>query len=102
MKVTRVQYSVDQKFVDQNKKNIAAVMKELRSLKRNDVKYAAYLLEDGVTFMHLVHCASEEAEDVLTSLKSFEVFQEQVSDHFVNSPKVEHPTVVASSFDFFV
>jgi hypothetical protein len=54
MKVTRVQYTVRGEYAEQNKKNIAAVMQELRALNNGDVRYAVYLQGDGKTFMHLV------------------------------------------------
>src|ERR1700733_14221625 len=101
MKVTRVQYTVDSGFVEANKKNVAAVMDELRKLKRDDVKYACYLMDDGKTFMHLAHHNSEAAEDYPTSLKSFEAFQEQLGDHLEIPPEVEHFNLVKSSFELF-
>ena len=62
MKVTRVQYTVRSEFVEENKQNIEAVMRELRALGNNDVRYAVYLHDDGKTFMHLVHQNTAEAE----------------------------------------
>jgi hypothetical protein len=51
MKITRVQYTVQADFGEENRRNIAAVMHELRSLDNTDLKYATYLLDDGKTLM---------------------------------------------------
>ena len=69
MKVTRVQYTVRSDFADENKRNIAAVMRELRSLGNDDVRYAVYLQGDGKTFMHLAQQNTPEAERLPTSLE---------------------------------
>ena len=52
MKIIRVQYTVKPEYAEQNKMNIAQVMKDLRALNNPNTKYASYLEEDGVTFMH--------------------------------------------------
>ena len=62
MKVTRVQYTVRSGYADQNKKNIDEVMRELRALNNDDVRYAVYLHSDGKTFMHLAQQNTAEAE----------------------------------------
>src|SRR4051794_36204652 len=67
MKVTRVQYTVQQGFVEQNKKNIEAVMRELSATGNRDVQYAVYLQDDGKTFMHVVHYSATGAADLPAS-----------------------------------
>jgi hypothetical protein len=88
MKVTRVQYTVQPSFTEQNKQNIEAVMSELRALNLADFKYASYVLEDGKTFMHLVHDNANDGSP-LGNLESFKQFQSQLKDHFEISPKAE-------------
>ena len=102
MKVTRVQYTVRAEFVEENKRNIAAVMRELRALgSNNDVKYAVYLQQDGRTFMHLVHQNTAEAERFPTSLEAFKTFQVQLKPNLEIPPKVETLTLVESSASLF-
>jgi hypothetical protein len=97
MKVTRVQYTVRSDFADENKKNIEAVMSELRALGRNDVKYAAYVHGDGKTFMHLAHQNTADAEKFPTSLESFKRFQARLKENLEVPPKVETLEPVQSS-----
>jgi hypothetical protein len=101
MKVTRVQYTVRDGFADENRKNIAAVMRELRALGRNDVRYAVYLHADGRTFMHFVHQDSVEAEPFPTSLAAFKQFQAALKPNLEMPPKVEQFTLVDSAVPIF-
>jgi hypothetical protein len=101
MKVTRVQYTVRAEFVEENKRNIAAVMRQLRAVGSNDVKYAVYLQQDGRTFMHFVHQSTAEAEQFPTSLESFKTFQAQLKPNLEGPPKVEAFALVESSAPIF-
>ena len=101
MKVTRVQYTVRAEFVEANKRNIAAVMRELRATGSDDVKYAVYLQQDGRTFMHVVHQSTAEAERFPTSLESFKTFQAQLKPNLEVPPKVEALELVDSSAPIF-
>ena len=101
MKVTRVQYTVHDGFADENKANIAAVMRELRALRRDDVRYAVYLHADGKTFMHVVHQGSTAAEQFPTSLASFRQFQAALKPNLDVAPKVEQFALVDSATPIF-
>ena len=101
MKVTRVQYTVRAEFVEENKRNIDAVMRELRATGNGDVQYAVYLHNDGKTFMHFVHHNAAGAEALPTSLESFKRFQTQLKPNLEISPKVEAFELVESSAPIF-
>jgi hypothetical protein len=101
MKVTRVQYTVHSEFVAENTRNIEAVMRELRALGDNDVRYAAYLHDDGKTFMHLVHCNTVESERLPASLESFKHFRARLGEHLEGPPKVETFALTHASTPIF-
>jgi hypothetical protein len=101
MKISRVQYTIESDFVEQNKRNIEAVMSELQTINNPGFKYASYVLEDGKTFMHLVHHHSPESEYLPGSLDSFKHFQSELKGHFEVPPKAESVELVAASFDLF-
>ena len=101
MKVTRVQYTVREGFAEENKKNIAAVMSELRAQGNKDVRYAVYVQEDGRTFMHFVHQNSAEAEQFPTSLASFQHFQTQLRPNLEVPPKTERFSLVDTAVSIF-
>ena len=97
MKVTRVQYTARSEFVEENRNNIDAVMRELRAAGNTDVRYAVYLHDDGKTFMHLVHHNTVEAEVLPTSLDTFKHFHTRLKANLEIAPKVEKFALVASS-----
>src|SRR4051812_8067805 len=101
MKVTRVQYTAQPGFVEENRQNIDAVMRELRATGNNDVRYAVYLQSDGKTFMHLVHYNSAQAEALPVSLDSFKHFRARLKDHLEIAPKSEAFELVHTSTPIF-
>jgi hypothetical protein len=101
MKITRVQYTVRSDFVAENQRNIEAVMSELRTRGDNDVRYAAYLHDDGKTFMHLVHYNTAAAEHLPASLEAFRHFRARLKDHLEAPPKSETFGLVQSSVPMF-
>jgi len=102
MKIVRVQYTTTQEYAVTNQKNIQAVTEELRKVNHPGIKYAAYLLPDGKTFMHFDQFENEEAHEFLTGLKSFKKFSDELwASGLEVEPKLELPTLVAASFDFF-
>lgn len=102
MKATRIQYTVQPDFAEKNKQNIAKVMQELRLLNHPGLRYSAYVLDDGKTFMHFVVFRDEEATRVIPNLESFKYFQ---SELMASSPEIpprfENLAFVGSSYDFF-
>ena len=102
MKAVKVQYTVKESYVETNKKNIKAVMAELRELSNPDIKYSSFLLDDGKTFVHFVMYANDQARSVLSDLDSFKEFQQQLRESQPEiPPKADDLTLVASGYDIF-
>lgn len=102
MNAVKVQYTVKADYVETNKKNIARVMRDLREINSPDIKYSAFLLDDGKTFVHFVMRANEEAGNILSNLESFKEFQQQLGNSSPElPPKAENLTMVATSWDIF-
>ncbi len=78
MKIVRVQYTTTPAFAPINQQNIRAISAELEQLKHPGIRYEAYLLEDGKTFMHFDRFENEAAHQVLTSMDSFKKFDEEL------------------------
>jgi quinol monooxygenase YgiN len=103
MKIVRVEYTTTQEYADKNKENIREVVNELRKINHPGIKYSAYLLPDGKTFMHFDQFENEEAHQILQALESFKKFAAELwASKPEVEPKLELPSVVASSEDFFV
>jgi hypothetical protein len=102
MKATRIQYTVQPGFVEQNKQNVAKVMAELRAANHPGLRYSTYILEDGKTFMHLVMFNDEQSETVIPNLASFKHFQSELRGSSPEVlPKVDNLTIVGSSYELF-
>jgi|SRR6185437_1842112 len=101
MKIVRVQYTTRAEYADVNKANIAAIVKELKELDHPGIKYGAYLLPDGKTFMHFDQFESEEAHEVLTGLASFKKFAAELEASALEAePKLELLSLVAATDNF--
>jgi quinol monooxygenase YgiN len=75
MKAIKVQYTVQDSFIETNKQNIAQVMSALKSANISGVQYAAFTLEDGKTFVHVAVFQDEAGLQALNSLEAFKSFQ---------------------------
>ena len=99
MIIIKVQYTVKTEYVETNRRNIKQVMSDLRALKNPDIKYSAYLEEDGCSFMHFATYPDQETLEIATSQPSFVKFQNELKASVPTSPpKVEHFTLVDSSY----
>ena len=102
MKATRIQYTVQPGFAEQNKQNIAKVMEELRAANHPGLRYSSYVLEDGKTFMHFVMYNDEQSETVIQNLASFKHFQTALRGSNPEvMPKFENLSIVGSSYEIF-
>lgn len=102
MKIVRVIYTARPEYVATNQKNIAAITRELEELNHPGIKYGAYLLSDGKTFMHFDQFENEAAHEVLTSLESFKKFAAELEASSLEAePKLELLSLVASSEAFW-
>jgi hypothetical protein len=100
MIITRIQYTVAAEFAETNKKNIAEVMKELRSAHHPEIHYSSYIFADGKTFMHFVWGPDEETNKIISGLEAFKHFQAELQASKPDvPPKFENLTLVGSSFD---
>jgi hypothetical protein len=102
MKIVRVQYTTTAQFAATNQQNIAGIVAELKQLNHPGIKYGAWLLPDGKTFMHFDQLENEEAHQVLTSLQSFKKFDEELwASQLEVEPVLELLTLVASTEEYF-
>ena len=102
MNAVKVQYTVKPEYVATNKKNIARVMSKLREINNPDIKYTAFLLDDGQTFVHFVMRANEEVQSVLSDMEEFKDFQQQLRNSDpISPPHPENLNLVATGWEIF-
>jgi hypothetical protein len=101
MKVVRVHYTTTVDFVPINQANIAGIVRELKELNHRGIKYGAWLLPDGKTFMHFDQFENEEAHNLLTSLESFKKFDRELwTSGLEIEPALEILSLVATTEEF--
>jgi hypothetical protein len=77
-------------------------MADLRDLTNQGIKYSAFALEDGRTFLHFGMYEDQEALDVVNNLPSFQSFRSQLKASEPEiPPKGDDLTLVDSSFEIF-
>jgi hypothetical protein len=102
MKVVRVQYTTRAEYAATNQQNIAGVVAELKTLNHPGIKYGAWLLPDGKTFMHLDQLESEEAHQQLQQLASFKKFADELwASQLEVEPVLEILTLAASTETYY-
>ena len=102
MNAVIVQYTVKNEFVETNKANIRQVMSDLDALNDPNIKYSAFLLDDGKSFVHFVMRVDEDAQKTLSDLPSFQEFQQQLrASEPEELPQAENLSLVGLSWDIF-
>nr|WP_294941902.1 hypothetical protein [uncultured Mucilaginibacter sp.] len=102
MKVVRVQYTTRAEYAATNQQNIAGVVAELKTLNHPGIKYGAWLLPDGKTFMHFDQLESEEAHQQLQQLASFKKFADELwASQLEVEPVLEILTLAASTETYY-
>jgi hypothetical protein len=98
MKIVKVQYTTSAAYAATNQAHIQAIAREVQQLNHPGIRYQAYLLADGKTFVHLDFFENEAAHETLQQLSSFRTFDERLwaSDLEVE-PKLELLSLVATS-----
>ncbi len=100
MKIVRVQYTTRLEYAAANMENITNVAHEVKRLNHPGIKYAAFLLPDGKTFMHFDQFENEDAHEVLTGLDSFKKFATELEASGLEAePKLNLLTLVAASYE---
>src|SRR5215470_8063034 len=75
MIIRQNRYTVKREYAAQNQEQISRVVEELRALGRLDINYSVFVEDNGKTFLHLLFCANDEAEQVFFRLPSQQAFQ---------------------------
>jgi hypothetical protein len=85
MTVTKViRYKTRPESADENERLIKEVFAELATRNPEGLRYAAFRLEDGVSFLHVVELDGEE--NPLATSAAFSEFQSGIKDRCVEGP----------------
>lgn len=79
-----VRYQTRPEAAEENQRLIEQVFAQLAEEEPSGVRYAAYRLADGVSFMHVV--VHEDDSDPLPTMSAFAAFQKGLGDRLVDRP----------------
>jgi hypothetical protein len=99
MSVTVVRYRVKPGRAEENAELVRAVYAALAAERPKGFRYATFLLEDGVTFVHVA--VTEEGHDVpLPRLAAFRRFVEDIAERCDEPPRTFKPREQIGGYGF--
>ncbi len=99
MRTVIVRYKVKAQQAEENVRFVEAVFAELQQAAPAGLKYASFVAEDGLSFVH-VACFAEGTKNPLPPMDSFQAFQAELLDRCEEGPDVI-PMKNVGSFNFF-
>jgi len=91
-----VRYAVKPERVEENQHLIERVFAELAESDPGGIRYATFLLADGVTFVHVASIDTDDGSNPLGSIAAFAEFTRDIADRCVEPPVAQDATVVGS------
>jgi hypothetical protein len=89
---TIVQYETAPDRAQENRQLVEDVFAELSATAPDGLRYAAFQLADGVTFVHVVTVEGES--DPLASIEAFGRFQKGIGERVTGPPRFEEAELV--------
>lgn len=100
MKRVLVRYRVKAERADENQRFVREVFAQLRRERPAGVRYATFVLEDGVSFVHLASIEAADGSNPLTGLDAFRAFTARIADR-CEEPPVTVPLHEVGSYRVF-
>lgn len=75
---TMVRYRVRPEQAAHNEELVQCVYEELRRTAPEGLRYATFVLEDGVSFVHVASIETEDGSNPLSDVAAFHAFQENI------------------------
>jgi hypothetical protein len=94
MKRVIVRYKVKPDQVPRNEELVRAVYKELDRVEPEDLRYATFKLDDGVSFAHIAE--TEDGANPFAEVKAFKEFQEDIGARCDEPPVVTEMETIGS------
>jgi hypothetical protein len=96
MSVTIVRYKTKPDRAEENQALIAKVFGELDDSGPAGLRYAAFRLADGVTFVHVASIETDDGTNPLGATAAFPEFVREINDRIEEGPLASEATVVGS------
>ncbi|HEX5114665.1 MAG TPA: hypothetical protein VFW65_05655 [Pseudonocardiaceae bacterium] len=92
-----VRYQMKADTAQENLRLVQQVYAELAETRPDGLRYATFLLDDGLTFIHIA--ITDQDENPLMKSAAFHEFQREFADR-VAAPQVRSEATVAGSYGF--
>ncbi len=86
MKRVMVRYKLKPGKSDENEALVRDVFSELADSAPEDVRYATFKLEDGLSFVHIASIETEDGSNPLAETTAFKAFQAGIQDRCDEPP----------------
>ena len=96
MKKVIVRYKVLADRGNENIDFVKAVFAELNAARPENLRYATYVADDGVSFTHIASIETEDGSNPLAATEAFKAFQAGIRDRCENPPASTPVTLVGS------
>ena len=97
MRTIVVRYETKPDRADENQGLVEKVFAELAARGPDNFRYAAFRLEDGVSFIHVVTETGDGSNPIsLTDIDAFAEFQREIADRCAVQPVAKGATLVGS------
>lgn len=84
MRQVMVRYTVKPEAAAENEALVRRVYEELHQAKPAGIRYATFVLEDGVSFVHVA--SSDDERSPLLDVAAFQAFTEKINERTVEPP----------------
>lgn len=86
MSTTMVRYTVKPDQAARNEELVRRVYEELHETAPPGLRYATFVQEDGLGFVHVAEFAAEDGRNRLQEVAAFRAFQEGIADRCAEPP----------------
>jgi hypothetical protein len=86
MSKVMVRYKVKPEQAKRNEELVRAVYDELHQTAPTGLHYATFVLEDGVSFVHLASVEADDGRNPLMDVAAFRAFQEDIEERCEEPP----------------
>ena len=100
MTLKMIKYTVKPERAAENETLVAGVFEQLNREEPEGLRYAAFKLDDGVNFVHVVSFETQDASKALTVLVAFRAFRAHIPDRCETQPATVELNEVGS-YRFF-
>ena len=86
MKRVMVRYKLKADKVEENKQLVKAIFEELKTKQPAGLRYASFVLPDGVSFVHIASIETADGKNPLGMTDAFPLFTKDIKDRCEEPP----------------